>query len=252
MHIDQSAFQRAIVTRSRRARLLDIAVSVMALALTGPLLVIAALGIKLSSPGPIFFVSDRVGRGGHAFRMVKLRTLHCHAPGSFLVGAGDARLFPFGRLLRKTRLDEVPQFLNVLRGDMALVGPRPRVHEVADRHYIDWMTSIMNYLPGMTSPGTLYQVTIEDKTIVRAGCERFYGLHILPRQVMIDLSYLDTATLRSDLVVIATTLWILVQHAAGRVAHFPERYRVVKDRTPLGVRGRFETSGAAGQDHGCG
>ncbi|MBI4874395.1 MAG: sugar transferase [Acidobacteria bacterium] len=112
-------------------RMMDIAVCLAALPLAGPLLLLAALAVKLTSPGPVLFTQWRLGRDGVRFRLLKLRSMAVDAPdlrnpdGSAFSGDRDPRVTPVGRFLRRTSLDELPQLLNVLRGEMSLVGPRP-------------------------------------------------------------------------------------------------------------------------------
>ncbi len=112
-------------------RLADVVFSVLVLVALSPLLLLIALGIKLASPGPVFYRQRRLGLNGRPFGIFKFRTMHPNAPvlknpdGSMYTGADDPRVFPLGRVLRKLSLDELPQFLNVLLGDMSVVGPRP-------------------------------------------------------------------------------------------------------------------------------
>jgi len=112
-------------------RLADVVFSALVLVALSPLLLLIALGIKLASPGPVFYRQRRLGLNGRPFVIFKFRTMHPNAPvlrnpdGSMYTGADDPRVFPLGRVLRKLSLDELPQFLNVLLGDMSVVGPRP-------------------------------------------------------------------------------------------------------------------------------
>ncbi|MFN3682594.1 MAG: sugar transferase [Fimbriimonadaceae bacterium] len=112
-------------------RLADVVFSVLVLVALSPLLLLIALGIKLASPGPVFYRQRRLGLNGRPFGIFKFRTMHPNAPvlknpdGSMYTGADDPRVSPLGRVLRKLSLDELPQFLNVLLGDMSVVGPRP-------------------------------------------------------------------------------------------------------------------------------
>src|ERR671923_1545938 len=118
-------------------RLIDIVLAGVGLALAAPVLALAALGIRLSSPGPVFYRARRAGRAGSCFTMYKLRTMHQRRPGqaSRITGQDDPRVFPLGALLRRTKIDELPQLFNVLRGDMSIVGPRPEDPAIVARHY---------------------------------------------------------------------------------------------------------------------
>src|SRR5712671_3664626 len=109
-------------------RLFDVCCAAVALVLTAPLIGLAAIGIKLTDPGPIFFRARRVGYLGREFTMFKLRTMRQTPEGNagpLITRAQDHRISPFGQLLRRTKIDELPQLFNVLRGDMSIVGPRP-------------------------------------------------------------------------------------------------------------------------------
>ncbi|WP_421704856.1 sugar transferase [Aliiroseovarius sp.] len=208
-------------------RTLDVVVALAILLPTSPFLLLAALGIRLSSPGPVLYRSQRIGQDGKRFAILKLRTMHAGGPrGSFLVVQDDARVFALGWFLRKTRIDELPQLLNVLGGQMSLVGPRPRVPEVIERFYTPEMRRSLAHRPGLTSPGTLYQLTLERAPGSETGLsdEDRYGAELLPRKVAIDLDYFDRATLRSDLAVIALTARFLVCRASGRPLDLPPEF----------------------------
>src|SRR5947209_559846 len=118
-------------------RLFDVLVSAVALAVLSPLFLLAALGIRLSSRGPVFYRARRVARGGEPFTMHKFRTMHVHqgAAPSAITGPSDRRVFFFGALLRRLKIDELPQFWDVLRGKMSLVGPRPEDPRIVRDHY---------------------------------------------------------------------------------------------------------------------
>ncbi|PID35304.1 MAG: sugar transferase [Rhodobacterales bacterium] len=211
---------------------LDVVVALAVLLPAAPLLLLAGIGVRLSSPGPVLYRSRRVGLDGRPFEIFKLRTMHPHRTGpqgSFLVGQDDARVFALGRVLRKTRIDEVPQLLNVLSGQMALVGPRPRVEEVISRFYTPQMRRSLAQRPGLTSPGTLYQLTLEHGAGAMEGLqdEVLYGAQVLPRKVAIDLRYFSRASFWSDLRVVALTARFLLR----RPRQLPARY--LRDLPPM-------------------
>ena len=114
-------------------RIFDIVVSGLALLLLWPLLLVVALIVRIDSPGPALFRQVRVGRGGSEFKILKFRTMHTSSDGSLVTADGDSRVTGAGEVLRKTKIDEIPQLLNVLKGDMSLVGPRPEVPPVRIR-----------------------------------------------------------------------------------------------------------------------
>jgi len=136
-------------------RLFDVVLTALALVACLPILFVAALGIRLSSPGPVLYRAVRAGRRGRLFTMYKLRTMETRpqlVPDSVITAAHDPRVFPFGALLRRAKLDELPQLFNVLRGDMSLVGPRPWPTEMVRRQVAEGR-DYRNRIPaGLTGP----------------------------------------------------------------------------------------------------
>ena len=203
-------------------RALDVAVSGALLLATGPLLGVLALAVRATSPGPALFRHERVGRDGRPFQLLKFRTMVADAParGGALTTPGDPRITRLGAVLRRWKLDELPQLLNVLRGDMSLVGPRPEVpHYVAG--YSPRQRAVLRVRPGITDPASLAYV---DEAAVLArfdDCERAYVEVVLPAKLALSLDYLDRRTLRSDFGILVRTLVRIVR--GGRAtsdAHF--------------------------------
>jgi lipopolysaccharide/colanic/teichoic acid biosynthesis glycosyltransferase len=186
-------------------RLFDILVSAAALVLLLPILLGVAIAIKLSSPGPIFYRAVRVGRHGVPFKLYKFRSMVVNADkiGAGITTAHDPRITPIGRFLRRTKLDELPQLINVLRGEMSLVGPRPE-----DPRYVALYTEeqrrVLRARPGMTS---LASVRYRDEQALLSGAdwETRYVQQIMPDKLAIDLQYMERATLLSDLGVLWQT-----------------------------------------------
>jgi lipopolysaccharide/colanic/teichoic acid biosynthesis glycosyltransferase len=198
-------------------RIFDIVAAAVGLLLTAPLMAIAAVGIRLTSPGPIFYPARRVGQGGRSFTMYKLRTMHPdHDTRSAITAANDPRVFPFGRLLRAAKLDELPQLWNVLRGDMSIVGPRPEDPGIVAAHYGPSHHATLLVRPGLTSPGTLFHDTRDDCTDDGRDAEARYLERVLPVKLAIDLYYVRNASLRYDLLIITRTLGLLAAKLAGR------------------------------------
>src|SRR6266446_6003127 len=147
-------------------RLFDICVAAAALIVGAPLLGLAALGIRLASRGPILYRATRIGLRGRRFTMYKLRTMHvARAAGPLITGTDDPRVFAWGRLLRHTKIDELPQLWNVLRGDMAIVGPRPEDPAIVERYYSAADFGTLNVRPGLASPGSLFHYTHGDELL---------------------------------------------------------------------------------------
>jgi lipopolysaccharide/colanic/teichoic acid biosynthesis glycosyltransferase len=180
-------------------RVLDAALAALLLAVTAPVLGLAALAIKLESHGPVFYRQRRVGRGGATFELWKLRTM---VPGAETMGAGiyivegDPRITRVGRLLRRFSLDELPNLVNVLRGEMAIVGPRPTVQEQVDR-YTERQLRRLEVKPGITG-----WAQVNGRTSL-----------LWPERIELDVWYVEHRSLRLDLRILARTVRML---ATGR------------------------------------
>ena len=204
-------------------RLFDIAVAAFALLLAAPFIVVAAIGIMLISPGPIFYRARRAGRDGALFTMYKLRTMHvAQTEASSITAPGDNRIFPFGNLIRRLKIDELPQFWNILNGNMSLVGPRPEAPDIVEKHYSDWMHETLRIRPGVTSPGAIYNYLMADILLDNNDPEGSYVLNILPPKLALERAYLSRANFFSDLGYVVLTAWAIVAHVLGRDVRLPE------------------------------
>src|SRR5947207_9292117 len=199
-------------------RLFDIVCAAAALVVTAPLLLVAALGIKLSDRGggPVFYRARRIGYLGRQFTMYKLRTMRNGHGARITAGTADSRVFPFGRLLRRTKIDELPQLFNVLRGDMAIVGPRPEDPAIVRQHYSSSDLETLGVRPGLASPGSIYQYQSGDKMLTGDDPENHYVDKLLKTKLALDRVYMRRATLRNDLAIIGRTLWTIGAVATGR------------------------------------
>lgn len=198
-------------------RCLDLVVAALGLALLVPVLVVVAIAIRCSSPGPVFFCQRRVGRGGVPFRLYKFRTMRHDTGGASITAAGDPRITSIGRFLRHWKLDELPQLLNVLRGEMSLVGPRP---EVARYVRLDdpEQQRVLSVRPGVTGAS---QITFRNEEALLArqsDPESYYVTTLLPAKLALDLEYLRHASLRRDLRLLVQTAFALWPSGAGRVS----------------------------------
>jgi exopolysaccharide biosynthesis polyprenyl glycosylphosphotransferase len=181
---------------------IDIFVSICSLVMLLPVLLIMAIGVKLSSPGPVFFRQERIGRFGRPFQIIKFRSMYNDAErdGPQLSSTQDPRITPFGRWMRRTRMDELPQFWNVLKGDMSLVGPRPE-----RQHFIDAITELAPHYrhlhkvrPGITSWGQVkfgYAENVEQ----------------MIRRLKYDILYIENMSLAVDLKIMAYTVLIILK-----------------------------------------
>lgn len=205
-------------------RMLDIAISVIAIALTWPLWLFAAGGIALSSKGPVFYRARRMGLGGRVFTMHKFRTMHWapQGQGPAITGAADDRIFAFGNFLRKTKIDELPQFLDVIRGDLSIVGPRPEDPGIVERHYTPWMRETLSIKPGITSPGALWGYTKMEQFLVGADPERAYVDKVLPYKLALEYVYTKRRNMKYDLSLIWRTAVTIAQICLGK-NDFPDQ-----------------------------
>jgi lipopolysaccharide/colanic/teichoic acid biosynthesis glycosyltransferase len=194
-------------------RFFDVVVSALALLLLALPLALVALWIKLDSPGPVFFRQQRVGRHGVPFSIHKFRTMRSNAGGLALTVGDDVRITRAGRWLRRTRLDELPQLLDVLAGHMSLVGPRPEVPRYVAHYPPDLRERALAVRPGITDPASLDHLDEAALLAAAADPEREYIERILPAKVAQAAAYAERATLRSDLTVLARTAWALWKRA---------------------------------------
>jgi lipopolysaccharide/colanic/teichoic acid biosynthesis glycosyltransferase len=184
-------------------RIFDCSVALTVLILFSIPMLLIALCVCMSSNGPALFAQQRVGRGGRLFWIYKFRSMetvrHGHS-GPGLTRDGDTRITRIGRCLRKLKLDELPQFFNILRGDMSLVGPRPKLPKYEALRN-------MPYRPGLTGAATLAFRNEEEilRSVHPEHLDDFYAQHIQPLKVHLDTRYMRAATLRSDLNLIANT-----------------------------------------------
>lgn len=188
-------------------RVMDVTCSGLGMLLLSPPLLAIALAVWLGDRGPVLYRQERVGRGGRPFTMLKFRSMVAGADrkGRLVTVGGDARVTPVGRWIRRLKLDELPQLLNVLRGEMSLVGPRPEV-----QRYVDLYTAeqwpVLDLVPGITDPAS---IKYRDEEAVLAGYDdpdRAYVEVVMPDKIAINLSYAARATVLSDLAVILRTL----------------------------------------------
>ena len=196
-------------------RLFDLLGAAVALLLLSPLLLVLAVLIKLDSPGPVFFRQERVGRFGQPFRIHKFRTMVVDAPqrGLALTVGADPRITRSGRWLRRTRLDELPQLIDVLGGHMSLVGPRPEVPRYVQHYPPALRERALAVRPGITDPSSLDFLDESDLLAAAADPEREYIDRILPRKLQAAADYAARATVWTDLLVIGRTLRMLLQRA---------------------------------------
>ena len=183
----------------------------MGLVVLAPVFVLISLVIRATSPGPAFFRQIRVGRGGRPFLIFKFRTMRADAElvGGQLTVDADPRITQVGAFLRRHKLDELPQLINVVRGDMGLVGPRPEVPRFVDR-YDERQRSVLQVRPGITDPASVTFRGESEMLVASADPEAVYVNDVMPAKLEMNLAYLERRTLWTDVAVIMQTLRRLV------------------------------------------
>ena len=194
-------------------RTFDIGISFVGLILLSPLILLAALAIKLDSPGPIMFRQKRIGKGFRPFLIYKFRTMVQGASDrrrSLTVG-DDPRITSSGRFLRRTKIDEIPQLINVLKGDMSFVGPRPEVPEFVELFREDYEETL-TVRPGITD---LASVKYRDEAAVLGHCnnpQEEYLRHVLPDKINLNKEYIRRSSFFFDLTLILKTVRKLFEY----------------------------------------
>jgi lipopolysaccharide/colanic/teichoic acid biosynthesis glycosyltransferase len=180
-------------------RVLDVCGALLALLVSLPLLLVVAVAIKLDSRGPVFFTQLRAGRQGRPFRLYKFRSMVVGSEsGPAITGKADPRTTRIGRLIRPLRVDELPQLLNVLTGDMSLVGPRPEAPEFV-ASYTAEQREVLALRPGITGPTQLAWLGESDRFPAGVDLAQYYVRSMLPEKLRSDLHYVRTRTLIGDL-----------------------------------------------------
>lgn len=193
-------------------RVFDVLASVVALAILWPFLLLVAAWVRLDSPGPALFRQVRVGRAGRSFTLLKFRTMAARPlPGPLVTAAGDPRITRAGRWLRATKLDELPQLLNVLAGDMSLVGPRPEVPRYVALWPPHQRDLVLSVRPGITDEAAVVYRD-EERLLARAADpERLYVEEILPRKLGLYVAYVQGRTFGGDLRLLGRTFVTLLK-----------------------------------------
>ncbi len=189
-------------------RSFDIFFSFIGLIILWPFFVVIALLIKLDSVGPVFFRQERVGRNFKAFRIYKFRTMKVDAEngGPQITVGGDKRVTKIGKILRKHKIDELPQLINVLKGEMSFVGPRPEVRKYVELFKSDYK-KLLKIRPGITDPSSLKYSKEEDVLSLSKNWEEDYVKVILPEKIKLSSHYVDNHNFLTDLSLIFKTVF---------------------------------------------
>lgn len=195
-------------------RLLDIALSSLALLALSPLLVPVVLILRFTGEGEIFFRQKRVGRGGRLFGLIKFATMLKDSPN---IGTGtvtlkeDPRVLPFGRILRKTKINELPQLLNILQGDMSIIGPRPQTQRCFDAFPKKSQDEIIKVRPGLSGIGSIVFRGEEDMMHASNAPDRFYDQVIMPYKGLLEEWFVANKSVLVYAKCILLTVWVVIK-----------------------------------------
>lgn len=190
-------------------RFLEILIAFGGLVLLSPILLIVAFLIKITSSGPIFFYQKRVGLNGKDFTLYKFRTMKVQNDGPLVTAATDNRITGIGKILRKTKCDELPGLLNVIRGDMSFVGPRPEVPQLVDLKNLNWQKTL-SVRPGITDPVTIRLRNEEELLASAEDKDEFYRITLQPYKLDGYVKFINKKSFKNDLVIIFKTLKAVV------------------------------------------
>jgi lipopolysaccharide/colanic/teichoic acid biosynthesis glycosyltransferase len=187
--------------------LLDYVFSLIGLIILSPVFLLVALLVKVTSKGPVFFRQNRVGKDGRDFKVYKFRTMYTDADkkGLLTVGGKDKRVTSVGYYLRKFKLDELPQLLNVLGGDMSLVGPRPEVRKYVDLYTIE-QRKVLSVRPGITDYASIEYRNENDLLATATNPEEMYIEDIMPKKIALNFNYINNRSVRAYFEIIFKTV----------------------------------------------
>jgi lipopolysaccharide/colanic/teichoic acid biosynthesis glycosyltransferase len=197
-------------------RSFDIMVSAVGLVFLAFPFAIIALAIKFSSRGPVFYRQQRIGRAEQPFCLYKFRTMHVRVDGPLITVTGDLRITPVGRVLRRRKLDELPQLWNVLRGDMSIIGPRPEVERLV-RYYTLEQRRLLEQTPGLAGLSQLVYPHEADVLQGYPNPEEVYRQHLMPKKLTVDLEYERHRTFWSDLWLLAEIILLSLLDKSYRI-----------------------------------
>ncbi|MGA4506346.1 sugar transferase [Propionibacteriaceae bacterium G1746] len=202
---------RRPIKRFTAKRALDLAASGVGLVVGAPLFAACAIAIKVDDPGPVFFRQQRVGLGGRTFRIHKFRSMKVDNAGALVTSAHDSRITRVGALLRTSKLDELPQLIDVFVGDMSLVGPRPEVPKYVAMWGDEAAAEILSVRPGITDPASIVYRNEQEELAEADDPEAHYVEVILPRKVALYREYVRNNSVAGDIALIWQTLVAVVR-----------------------------------------
>lgn len=189
-------------------RVFDTVTALILMLVSSPLWLLAAIGILISDGRPIFYQAKRVGRGGTVIEMPKFRSMknrQSAEDGPAITAPGDKRIFPFGKFLRATKIDELPQLLSVVSGALSFVGPRPEDPKIVETYYDGEMWKSLQIVPGLTSAGTIFYMKNFRHVVSIEDSEKSYASNILAKKLAMDMEYEKTSNVFRDIRLIFKT-----------------------------------------------
>ena len=194
-------------------RCFDLLFAVCFLVVFSPIYLLTWFVIKIVSPGPAIYRAKRVGMDGILFDCYKFRSMRVDSGKVRLTTLqNDDRIFPFGKFIRKSKIDEMPQVVNILKGEMSVVGPRPEDIENTDKVYVGEYKHILDVKPGLTSTASLYDYTHGEQY----EDEDSYGKEFMPKKLKLELYYVNHRSFWYDIVLILRTAWLIIQKTCGK------------------------------------
>lgn len=194
-------------------RCFDILFAVLFLIVFSPVYLLTWIIIKIVSPGPAIYHARRVGLHGKVFTCYKFRSMRVGSGNVKLTTLqNDDRIFPFGNFIRKTKIDEMPQVVNILKGEMSVVGPRPEDEVNASKIYVGEYRHILDVKPGLTSPASLYDYTHGEKY----EDEEDYEREFVPQKLQLELYYVRHLSFWYDIMLVLKTAWLIILTACGK------------------------------------
>ncbi len=204
----------------------DRLLALIAIICLSPILIIAAIGIKVSSKGPVIYKANRMGLNVKPITVYKFRTMRVGADTKgAITGANDNRIFRWGDILRKTKVDELPQLFNILNGTMSIIGPRPEDIDIVEKYYTETEKKTLSVLPGLACPGSIYNYTHGEKYLIEGKVQEIYVTKLLHVKLALDLYYLDHWNLLYDAALIFRTVHAIILNMAGKeIKKYPFEY----------------------------
>lgn len=188
-------------------RFFDILFSLTGLTILSPLILIVSIAIKIESRGPVFFKQIRIGLNGKPFKLYKFRSMYENSEkkGQITIGSNDKRITRVGRIIRKYKLDELPQLFNVLKGDMSLVGPRPEVPKYVEKYSV-YQKRVLSIKPGVTDYASIYFSNENDLLAKSENPEEYYVKFLIPQKIRLNMIYIRNKSVFVYFKIIFTTL----------------------------------------------